>query len=399
VKQPRLPATGSPHTASIFNPATGIVAQRNPGKICTGTVQPPPVYRPNQSVVKQPRLPTTGSLHTASIFSPATGIVAQRNPGKIRTGSVQPPSVYRPYDRGVTRAEAPVYNVPISNPVAETAAQIKKTGILKHSHQTVCKSFPAVAQRKTRNVIQRAFYQDIDALLNAVVTANNTATGNNGVTPNMDDFSASVWILFDEAEPYLSDVNVQIDNNISRPAQATQTPLGTYVLKYKDIYPDQEYLIASILHELMHVTVEEHYDKAGLPATFSINYNLPHGMNVGNQLDQFLDDQEDILDENLNDAEAVVKQDTSLTTPMKTHVLGRLNYAIGQKDVHYDTVLGDILVYMELKGASSSPTFRFIRRLSEEARDRRTRQPLFGIPREFVRRVKKDAYWFQFWEW
>jgi hypothetical protein len=57
------------------------------------------------------------------------------------------------------------------------------------------------------------------------------------------------------------------------------------------------------------------------------------------------------------------------------------------------------LVYMELKGASSSPTFRFIRRLSEEARDRRTRQPLFGIPREFVRRVKKDAYWFQFWEW
>jgi hypothetical protein len=41
-------------------------------------------------------------------------------------------------------------------------------------------------------------------------------------------------------------------------------------------------------------------------------------------------------------------------------------------NVHYDTVLLDLLVYLRLKNLAASATYRYISRLSDEARDRRT---------------------------
>ena len=428
VTQPRgsaMPAKPTGFQPPALKPATRAVLQPKPTGARIVNVQAPPVYKPSNRSITQSKaqgMPTIPAQSRPPILKLAGRIVTPPKPIGVQAVRVQAPPVYKPNNRNSAAqpgfagalggypaqrtqlfksASSGYRALSVDTRVADSV-QASRRSVPQNPNQAVHKFSLPIVQLKAKGVIQRVVYPNVNALLAAVVNANNLAANKVGVAPTVDDFDPAVSILFEEAEAYLSDVDVQIDNNMARPAAATQATVGLhpYILKYKATYPRQKYLLASILHELMHVTVEENYDKAGLPATFSINFNLPHGMGVGNNLNAHLDAQEDIIDENLADAKAVVNADNSLSGNMQAHIIERLDYAEGQKDVHYDTVLGDILAYMNLKGATDSPTFRFMRRLSEEARDRRTRQPLFGIPRETqVRRVRKDAYWFQFWEW
>jgi hypothetical protein len=250
------------------------------------------------------------------------------------------------------------------------------------------------AAAPTRGVAQRVMYGNMNAMLAAVA---------GGAAPVLANFDPELQRLFTEAEGELPDTDVVAVPGLGRVAEIGAHPMAgaggpMYQLNYNPGAPDQQFLIASMLHELVHASTDRHYRKTvpGVPTPFW-NLNLPAGTTaatVGGELNA----QIATLDQNLAAADAIAGADHTLGVPMRTHVRDRLqNYAMIDPDVHYDTVLADIMAYMELNGVNAGPTFDYVRRLVRESTDRRVVDPWWGTKR--AREVDPNAGWYEFWKW
>jgi hypothetical protein len=234
--------------------------------------------------------------------------------------------------------------------------------------------------------------------MNALLTA---AVGAPAV-PNIAGMDQDLQDLFEDAENQLPFTDVVANGASPRAAEASinLNPPPPYELEYNPGWPDQEYLISSLLHELLHVSVDRNYDRGGLgggPGLDFKNMNFPAGL-AGAAIGAEMNAQDAVLRQNLNDAVTVTTNDATLGGGMQAHILNRLNnYALAQPGVHYDTVLADIMAYMELNGVTAGTAYDFIRRLVRESTDRRLNRPWWGVRR--VRRVNRNAGKYAFWAW
>lgn len=265
---------------------------------------------------------------------------------------------------------------------------------------------PAAFQRKKKggvsyappSPVQRVIHPDMD-------TALATVLGQAG--PDITQFDSSLQTLFAEAEELLPDTDFIADNNLARAAEASKNPNAPppYLLEYNPNWQDRDYLVSSILHEMIHATTDVYYDKGGLAQGPNgeipefVNVNFPNGLG-GNQqaINAEMRVQRLVLEANLRDAVYVATNDGGIGQNLKAHILDRLNnYALAQPMVHYDTVLADIMTYMQLQNATGTDTFRFIKRLVNESTDRRTYYPRWGTQR--ARRVDRKTWSLTFWKW
>lgn len=263
----------------------------------------------------------------------------------------------------------------------------------------------AAAQRKQKGgisyaspVVQRVIYPDMNTALAAVL-------GQAG--PDITQFDSSLQTLFNEAAEFLPHTDFIADGQLQRAAEASKNPNAPpdYLLEYNPNWNDREYLVSSILHELIHASTDQYYDKGGLAQGPNgeipefVNVNFPDGLG-GNQpaINAEMRTQRLVLEANLRDAVYVATNDNGVGNQLKLHILDRLNnYALAQPMVHYDTVLADIMAYMQLHNATATDTFRFIKRMVDESTNRRTHYPAWGIRR--ARRVDRKTWSLTFWKW
>lgn len=239
-------------------------------------------------------------------------------------------------------------------------------------------------------VVQRVIYGNMNLLLTAVL----------GAPPAFGALDPELTALFHDAEQQLPHTDVFATPGLGRVAEAdfNPAPPPAYRLDYEPAYPDQNYLVASIVHELLHVSTERNYQRGGLGGGGGLdwlNMNMPTGL-AGAAVGAEMATQRATLTANLNDAVAVVTNDATLGAPLRAHVLNRLNnYALAMPSAHYDTVLADIFAYMQLNGVNNGTAFNYIKRLVRESTDRRLYRPWWGVKR--ARRIQTAAPWF--WQW
>lgn len=283
----------------------------------------------------------------------------------------------QPYTMLKTKQLRPKYN-----PVGNAAAQRKQQGGISYASP----------------VVQRVIHPDIDTALAAVL-------GQAG--PDITQFDPSLRTLFAEAAEFLPFTDFIADPQLGRAAEASKNPNAPpdYLLEYNPNWNDREYLVSSILHELIHASTDHYYNKGGLAQGPNgeipefVNVNFPDGLG-GNQqaINAEMRTQRLVLEANLRDAVYVATNDNAVGNQLKLHILDRLNnYALAQPMVHYDTVLADIMAYMQLHNATATATFRFIKRMVDESTDRRTVNPAWGTQR--ARRVDRKTWSITFWKW
>jgi hypothetical protein len=301
-------------------------------------------------------------------------------------GKIEPPALQRRRRSGEGR------------PGAAGGAQSRLQAALDGSPRVVAQARQADALSAGRiaqapasggGTLQRVVYNDLDTLLTAALP---------GAVPDLTDVSLEVLQFLADAESQVPLVDVVANANLPRAAEITATPGAAqpYQLEYDPNWPDAEYLLASIIHELLHAAVEQQYrwnGAAGVPEW--TNLNLPPGL-AGAALRSELSAQTGVLGDNIDDLDEVLKGDRTLPQGLKAHVRKRVQYA-GEPGWHYDTVIADMLVYMELLGYRAGPTYKYLRRLAAEANDRRRVAPYWGVKR--ARPVDPSAHWYEFWKW
>ncbi|MBP0458861.1 hypothetical protein [Streptomyces montanisoli] len=184
--------------------------------------------------------------------------------------------------------------------------------------------------------------------------------------------------LQDEAEQHLEGVPLTPQSN-GQPAQAHHSANG-YGITFDPAYTGDgtvdgpHFATASMLHEVQHIATDRRYRRPSDPdhALSFHNFHYPTQGGVdGDPLRESMVRQQNHADGNLEEVRDVVARDRRLSDQMREHLLGRLDYAQAAPQVHYDTVLADMLQYMHSLGFGSTDSFQAVRRLSREAYQRR----------------------------
>lgn len=108
------------------------------------------------------------------------------------------------------------------------------------------------------------------------------------------------------------------------------------------------------------------------------NYHIPPSLGGDfEKIGKALMAQNSTVDANFTKAATKLGADRSkaITDNMRQYILGRFDYGQGMPDVHYDSVLFELLIYMTLQKAQDTPTFAFLKTLSTEAAERRLEKP------------------------
>ncbi|MDE7260845.1 MAG: hypothetical protein K2N78_02105, partial [Oscillospiraceae bacterium] len=155
----------------------------------------------------------------------------------------------------------------------------------------------------------------------------------------------------------------------------------------------QYYFIAALIHELAHAAVRTQYQRNLADTELEgnarwLNMNLPQaaGANgITREQDESYMAQWNLLFNNIENLRTVVESDTDLQnrSPAVYHHLtqtgGRLDYMQFQSpDVHYDTVLGDMMFYLQFNNLQDTRSYRLMQRMLHEANDRRHQLRWFG---------------------
>jgi len=188
---------------------------------------------------------------------------------------------------------------------------------------------------------------------------------------------------------------------------------GLYRIHYgpraelKKPYDDKTRYVGAILHEMMHITAGLQYatnvpgNLPGAPVGHVANMNLPAATGEVKKKDaefgltpnQFEDEklgaeaQIAIIFANWHTLEKEADLDLenhALTKPQCGVVKERIDYAMKVSPLgHYDTVLTDILYYLQAEGAAQSRSYDYAHRMLMEANIRRTQKA--GAVQEILR--------------
>jgi hypothetical protein len=202
--------------------------------------------------------------------------------------------------------------------------------------------------------------------------------------PDDDMLDGHLIELLDDAERALPHITFRRVANIENPEAAriyffvdhteiTYDPAAT--LETANPMP-KSFRTAALLHEVMHAICNRDYEKPPAAARDLTGWNFHFPKALGADFDRIGDlrqSQMEIAQKNLSRAAAKLKADRSkiITGPMRDYIFRRFAYSDMQPEVHYDSVLFELLLYMTLEKAQATPTFAFLKSLSAEARERR----------------------------
>jgi hypothetical protein len=202
--------------------------------------------------------------------------------------------------------------------------------------------------------------------------------------PDDDAFDEHIIGLLDEAERIIPAITFERQNNgeagrihyLATGPKVTYDPSANLGSGAADAKP---FRTVALLHEIMHVTCDRQYVKPAWAAAnlYGRNFHVPATLTTDDEVGQSLRAQQDIIDANYQRAAGMLSRDSSkvIDKRMRAYLNERFGYGQGMPDVHYDTVLFELLVYMAMKKAQDTPTFRYLEKLSVEAAERRTERP------------------------
>ncbi|MEV7139364.1 hypothetical protein [Streptomyces tauricus] len=133
---------------------------------------------------------------------------------------------------------------------------------------------------------------------------------------------------------------------------------------------DAPFRTACILHEIMHVSVDNLYEPHPQPAERKHwrSFNFHYTSSAGEDFDK----QCTTASDNLLKIQTRAGADPTLDPALRGHINGRIEYGLPSSHTHYDTILLDLLVYLRVKGHTSKNTFfAYLTKLSQQARTHR----------------------------
>lgn len=210
--------------------------------------------------------------------------------------------------------------------------------------------------------------------------------------PDDDVFDEHLIELLDEADSVIPAITFEQNNNkeagrihfLDDGPKITYDPTATLQSGVADA---RTFRTVALLHEIMHVTCDRKYVKPDWAADdlYGRNFHVPQDLTTDNQVGQSIVAQQNLIDANYGRAITVLSTDRSriISANLRAYLLERFNYGQGLPDVHYDTVLFEVLVYMTIQKAQETPTFAYLKKLSVEAAERRTERPprpAVGVP-------------------
>ncbi len=202
--------------------------------------------------------------------------------------------------------------------------------------------------------------------------------------PDDNAFDEHIIGLLDEAERIIPAITFERQNNgeagrihyLATGPKVTYDPSANLASGEADAKP---FRTVALLHEVMHVTCDRQYVKPAWAAAdlYGRNFHIPIALTTNDEIGQSLRTQQDIVDTNYERAAALLSRDSSkvIGKRMRAYINERFVYGRGMPDVHYDTVLFELLVYMAMNKAQETPTFKYLEKLSTEAAERRTDKP------------------------
>lgn len=159
---------------------------------------------------------------------------------------------------------------------------------------------------------------------------------------------------------------------------------------FPDNPQDQYFFISSVIHELAHAAANTQYhhdlpeDELGGNEVW-LNMNLPpaDGTNrITPAQDSSLIAQERQLRNNIGYLRTVCQNDTYLLNQfpqIHAHLQHRLDYLDNTgAHIHYDTVLSDMMFYLQFNHLQDTSSYRLMQRMLREANDRRHQRRWFG---------------------
>ena len=252
--------------------------------------------------------------------------------------------------------------------------------------------------------IQRVIYPDMTAMWAAVHPGFNMAPINADRT---------LRALYSDAAAQLPHADfVQVPGQAPQ-ISATPHAAAPYRVEWDTAVAlglDPAYFQGAIIHELAHAASSRQYTRHGADQNELVwaNLNLPAAVGAVDPANGLAPNQSDVLrrqmrtiDANWTDLEnlaAADHQSNAIPQADYQHIDSRINYALATTFVHNDTVLGDLIYYMQAKQLAGTATYRFARRMLKEANDRR-QQGFWANDTTEVRRVDSRAWWFNFLVW
>lgn len=207
--------------------------------------------------------------------------------------------------------------------------------------------------------------------------------------PDDDALDEHIQDLLDEADSILPAITFERDDNkeAGRIHYEDDGPKITYdpsAVLQSGVADARTFRTVAVLHEIMHAACDQKYVKPAWAAAdlYGRNFHIQQNLTTDGQIGQSLVAQQNLVDANYGRAITTLNSDRSkiISASLRAYLLERINYGQGMPDVHYDTVLFEVLVYMAMQKAQETPTFKYLKKLSVEAAERRTERP----PRDAV---------------
>ncbi|ROO88157.1 hypothetical protein EDD29_5817 [Actinocorallia herbida] len=195
--------------------------------------------------------------------------------------------------------------------------------------------------------------------------------------PDDDLLDGHLRSLLDEAASAISGIEFGEATN-GQPAQITAERPG-YSSTFDPAYVSatgepRAFRTSALLHEILHASCDRAYVKPDIQELDFCNFHVVVPAPVTDQaIIAELKGQRETVTANIGKAGKALEADRGrlISDTTRAHLNARFTYALALPNVHYDTVLFELLVYLALQNAQASPTFQFLKKLSVEAADRR----------------------------
>jgi hypothetical protein len=261
--------------------------------------------------------------------------------------------------------------------MAEKALRQDTTQMKSHAHRS--------GMSPGHDVVQRVVYPNDNAMWAAVAPGFPYVSIMAVVNGN-----AELSALYQAIAGHMNMMNFVLSPGTEPQAAYQQNATGTYDIEYDsptnyhNRYQHEEYFVGAMIHEMGHVASSQLY-QTQIPdgSTYHIaNMHLPAntgatfaGTNVGvNQVagPGGATAQEADMDANWITLDALLAQSHDFSTDEKQFLHGRINYARGATPhAHYDTVLLDILYYLQHQHMTQTHVYLQATAMLHEANTRR----------------------------
>jgi hypothetical protein len=139
----------------------------------------------------------------------------------------------------------------------------------------------------------------------------------------------------------------------------------------------------ALIHEIMHAVCDAAYEKPPkeISGVRGCNYHISRTLDgQPDKVGDRMRGERKTIEANYANVMLILKQDTSTAIdPMRSYLTNKATLGADDPDLHYDPILFEMLLYMSLKGAAKTPTFKYVKALSIKAAERRIAPPVQSV--------------------